>query len=293
MLLKSLEFFLAVAESGSFSLAAQKMYTVQSNITSHVKKLEEELGVILLNRHNPVTLTNAGQQLHSYAVQMIALHNKAKKIFQEGDIDPNETIRLGSMETTAAIRLPQLLNECMQQHPNLPLELQTHPTGYLLNAVQQGEVDCAFVASKYVIPELYSLPVWQEQLVLVCPKQQTEFPDIATLAKTRFIAFRQGCSYRHAIELFLNDHSVPPSQIMEMGCLDGIVSCVELGVGFALLPKSYLTKVADKVALSCFEINTESAHFTTYLVAQPADTWGSNLKQFICFIEQQFIQKCA
>ncbi|MFI7968935.1 LysR substrate-binding domain-containing protein, partial [Acinetobacter baumannii] len=51
--------------------------------------------------------------------------------------------------------LPQLLNECMQQHPNLPLELQTHPTGYLLNAVQQGEVDCAFVASKYVIPELY------------------------------------------------------------------------------------------------------------------------------------------
>lgn len=159
MLLKSLEFFLAVAESGSFSLAAQKMCTVQSNITSHVKKLEEELGVILLNRHNPVTLTNAGHQLHSYAVQMIALHNKAKTIFREGDIDPNETIRLGSMETTAAIRLPQLLNECMQQHPNLPLELQTHPTGYLLNAVQQGEVDCAFVASKYVIPELYSFPV--------------------------------------------------------------------------------------------------------------------------------------
>ncbi|MFE1708404.1 LysR substrate-binding domain-containing protein, partial [Acinetobacter baumannii] len=132
-----------------------------------------------------------------------------------------------------------------------------------------------------------------EQLVLVCPKQQIDFPDIATLAKTRFIAFRQGCSYRHAIELFLNDHSVPPSQIMEMGSLDGIVSCVELGVGFALLPKSYLNKVADKVSLSCFEINTESAHFTTYLVAQPPETWGSNLKQFICFIEQQFIQKCA
>ncbi len=50
---------------------------------SHVKKLEEELGVVLLNRHNPVTLTNAGQQLHSYAVQMIALHNKAKKIFKK------------------------------------------------------------------------------------------------------------------------------------------------------------------------------------------------------------------
>ncbi|MDQ9943473.1 hypothetical protein RFW90_17370, partial [Acinetobacter baumannii] len=55
-------------------------------------------------------------------------------------------------------------------------------------------------------------------------------------------------------------------QIMEMGSLDGIVSCVELGVVFALLPKSYLNKVADKVSLSCFEINTESAHFTTYLV---------------------------
>ncbi len=62
---------------------------------------------------------------------------------------------------------------------------------------------------------------------------------------------------------------------MEMGSLDGIVSCVELGVGFALLPKSYLTKVADKLSLSCFEINTESAHFTTYVVAQPPETWGA------------------
>ncbi|MEB7639724.1 LysR family transcriptional regulator [Acinetobacter pittii] len=293
MLLKSLEFFLAVAESGSFSLAAQKMYTVQSNITSHIKKLEEELEVILFNRNNPVTLTNAGQQLHSYAVQMIALHDKAKKIFQEGDIDPNESIRLGSMETTAAIRLPQLLNQSMQQYPTLPIELQTHPTRYLLNAIHQGELDCAFVASKHSIPDLYSFPVWHEELVLVCPKQQQGFPDKVTLAKTRFIAFRQGCSYRHAIELFLNDHSVPPSQIMEMGSLDGIVSCVELGVGFALLPKSYLTKVADKVSVNCFGLNTESAFFTTYLVAQSPETWGTNLKQFIHFIEQQFQLKVA
>ena len=293
MLLKSLEFFLAVAESGSFSLAAQKMYTVQSNITSHIKKLEEELGVILFNRNNPVTLTNAGQQLHSYAVQMIALHDKAKKIFQEGDIDPNETIRLGSMETTAAIRLPQLLNQSMQQYPTLPIELQTHPTGYLLNAVHRGELDCAFVASKYAIPELYSFPVWQEELVLVCPKQQHSFPEKATLAKTRFIAFRQGCSYRHAIELFLNDSGNPPSQIMEMGSLEGIVSCVELGVGFALLPKSYLSKITDKVSVNCFGLNTESAHFTTYLVAQLPETWGTNLKQFIYFIEQQFELKVA
>lgn len=177
MLLKSLEFFSGCRE-WKFFIGCTKMCTVQSNITSHVKKLEEELGVILLNRHNPVTLTNAGHQLHSYAVQMIALHNKAKTIFREGDIDPNETIRLGSMETTAAIRLPQLLNECMQQHPNLPLELQTHPTGYLLNAVQQGEVDCAFVASKYVIPELYSFPVWQEQLVWFAQNNKLIFPTL-------------------------------------------------------------------------------------------------------------------
>ncbi len=60
-----------------------------------MKKLEEELCVILLNRHNPVTLTNAGQQLHSYAVQMIALHNKAKTMFRFGDFDPNESFVLG------------------------------------------------------------------------------------------------------------------------------------------------------------------------------------------------------
>ncbi|WP_213032478.1 LysR family transcriptional regulator, partial [Acinetobacter baumannii] len=78
-----LEIFLAVADSGRFSLAAQKRCTDQSKITSHGKKLEEELGVSLLNRHNPVTLSNAGHQLHSYAGQTIARHNKAKRIFRE------------------------------------------------------------------------------------------------------------------------------------------------------------------------------------------------------------------
>lgn len=116
------------------------------------------------------------------------------------------------METTAAIRLPQLLNECMQQLPNLPLELQTHPTGYLLNAVQQGEVDCAFVASKYVIPELYSFPVWQEQLVWFAQNNKLIFPttpsqrlDLLHFDKDVPIGMQLSC---------LNDHSVPPSQIM-------------------------------------------------------------------------------
>lgn len=77
----------------------------------------------------------------------------------------------------------------MQQYPNLPIELQTHPTRYLLSAVQQGEVDCAFVASKYLIPELYSLPVWQEQLVLVCPKQQTHFQMLPSLQRPDLLRF--------------------------------------------------------------------------------------------------------
>ena len=108
MQLKSLRMFLAVCDSGSFGAAAQQLHTVQSNVTAHVKKLEDEAGVQLLERSAPVHATPAGRLLEQYARRMLADHDEALALLQ-GSSRAAGALRIGSMETTAALRLPPLL----------------------------------------------------------------------------------------------------------------------------------------------------------------------------------------
>ena len=77
MQLKSLRMFEAVCESGSFGAAAQQLHTVQSNVTAHIKKLEDETGVQLLARAGPVHPTPAGRALRAHAQRMLREHDQA------------------------------------------------------------------------------------------------------------------------------------------------------------------------------------------------------------------------
>ncbi|WP_198025195.1 LysR family transcriptional regulator [Salinisphaera hydrothermalis] len=99
--------FVSVAETGSFSLAAQRMHTVQSNVTAHVKKLERELSVALFQRNGKVGLTSAGHRLLSHARRTLAAQDDALAVFRDSNT-PSGVRRIGSMETTTAdVRLPR------------------------------------------------------------------------------------------------------------------------------------------------------------------------------------------
>lgn len=85
MQFKSLRLFMAVAETGSFMAAAKQLHTVQSNVTTHIKKLEEELGVQLVHRAGGVRLTSAGLALLDYAERLLAVHDEALALFQSAE----------------------------------------------------------------------------------------------------------------------------------------------------------------------------------------------------------------
>jgi DNA-binding transcriptional LysR family regulator len=236
MQLKSLRMFLAVCDSGSFGAAAQQLYTVQSNVTAHVKKLEDEAGVQLLERSAPVHATPAGRLLERYARRMLADHDESLALLQ-GSARAAGSLRIGSMETTAALRLPPLLARLHQGQPGLDLELRTATTAELLADLLAGRLDCAFVSGMPPQPRLQGWKVFEEELVLVTAFALPQFPDAAQLSATPFLAFRQGCSYRQRIELLLAASGVA-ARIMEMGSLDAILGCVAAGMGFRLLPRS-------------------------------------------------------
>ncbi len=280
MQIKSLEIFMRVVKLGSFSEAAKALHTVQSNVTSHIKKLETELKVELLHRQNPVQPTRAGIQLYGYAEKMLHLQKELLDTFAHHQLAAHFPLEIGSMETTAAVRLPALFRNLQESTPDFPFSLSTAPSRELIDLVKASKLDCAFVANHAPIEGMFNFHVWTEKLVLISSKKAPPQLSKEYLLQKKFIAFKQGCSYRKAIDLFLSSWHLPAVNIIEMGSLDGIVSCVSLDVGLAILPISYVQQshFAQRVQIHAIDL-LEDMH--TYLIADlDTNKWASNMHQF-------------
>ena len=124
-----LRVFSTVAQYGSITRAAEALHTVQSNVTMHIKALEAELGVSLLHRNRRgVTLTRAGERLVPYAIKTQGLLLEARNAVANADQPPEGTLRVGTLETTAAIRMPQLVAQYGALFPKVDLSLITGTT---------------------------------------------------------------------------------------------------------------------------------------------------------------------
>ena len=281
MQLKSLRIFDAVCSTGSFGAAAQRLHTVQSNVTAHIKKLEDELGVQLMERSStPVRLTPAGHTLLPHAQRLLQTHDATCALFA-GDAPPAGGLRIGAMESTAALRLPSVLAQLYQAHPQIDLQLRTGPSGWLLEELQRGTLDCTLVAGQPPHPRWWGQAVFQEELVLVSctPLQQLPSPEV--LLSTPFLAFRQSCSYRQRIELLLASQGITGARIMEMGSLDAILGCVAAGMGFALMPLALMRSQQSRFGVHTLvlpePLRSQIALVDTWLVAPEREGWSPQL----------------
>src|ERR1044072_2131229 len=134
MELSDLLTFSTVARLGGITRAADELNTVQSNVTQRVKALEAEIGTALFERHSRgMTLTGAGSRLLPYAKRMAAWSCGAL-LSSGNDGEPKGPLAIGSMETTAAVRLPALLAEFHRRFPAVRLTPKTSPTADLVGA---------------------------------------------------------------------------------------------------------------------------------------------------------------
>jgi len=134
--LNDLRIFVAVADTGSISRAAEQLNYVQSNVSARIKLMEERLGVSLFNRMSRgVTLSISGKMLHDYAVRILALTREAELMLMEKET-PSGRFVIGAMETTAAVRLPGILAEYHRTFPDVDLHIVTGTSEELVNSVR-------------------------------------------------------------------------------------------------------------------------------------------------------------
>jgi len=233
---EDLRVFEAVARSGGITRASEILHTVQSNVTSRIKRLESELGVQLFRRHKRgVSLTRAGEQLMPYAERVQQLLAEIKNSFVRGGV-PSGQLKIGSIETTTGLRLPPLLSRYGALHPQVDLSLASGTPLELINAVLDHTIEGAFVAGPVDHPKLLSMPVFLETLAFYTPASITNVRRYVTQGSPKIVVFREGCSFRDKLQTVLGLWSAQQPRVSEFASMDGILGCVAAGLGFTLLP---------------------------------------------------------
>ncbi|ETU98854.1 TPA: LysR family transcriptional regulator [Pseudomonas aeruginosa] len=239
--LSSLEIFRAVAHEASVTRAAQQLQRAQSNVTTRIRQLEEDLGVELFLRDGKrMSLTERGSEFLAYAEQLLALADEARQSMHPAE--PGGRLRLGSMESTAASRLPALLASYHKACPRVALEVSTGTSHALFDGVRARRLDCALVAAgpgwagELDGSGLRGEPLFREELLMILPAEHPPVHDVAEVRLRTLAGFARGCTYRQLAE----DSLGTPLTVQEVGSYHAILACVAAGACVGVLPRSVL-----------------------------------------------------
>ena len=283
MELSDIKTFAAVARAGGITRAAEELNTVQSNVTQRVKALEAEIGTPLFERHSRgMTLTGAGKRLLPYAQRMAALSREAVLAARD-DGEPKGPLAIGSMETTAAVRLPSLLADFHRSFPAVRLSLRTATTADLVAGVLEGTLDSTFVAGPIAHADLTTTSAFREELVLVSARRWSSLAELRAgtpESGPTALVFRTGCTYRQRLEQVFVEFGWPSAARFELGTLDGMIGCVAADMGVTLLPRTVVERSAMNGSVSIHPLSTSHARVETLFIQRSAGHQYSALQGF-------------
>ncbi|CAB3894057.1 LysR family transcriptional regulator [Achromobacter mucicolens] len=268
--LDALQIFKTVADQGGVARAAAHLNRVQSNVSTRLKQLETSLGTPLFRRQNRrLVLSDQGRVLLSYADRLLRLSDEAQSAVREGALQG--VLRIGTMESTAAARLPPILAAYHEAWPKVRIELVTGTSGALAAKVRNYEIEAAFVAQPFPADGLAAMDAFKEELALISPLAWAPIGSAKDLVNRSVIAFAAGCSYRRILESWLNQEGIAPDKVMEFASYHAIVACVAAGTGVAIVPRSVLAVLGAEHSVRVGALSGPHGQALTQLVWRADD----------------------
>lgn len=265
--LDALQIFRAVVTEGGVTQAALRLNRVPSNVTTRVQQLEERLETKLFQRQGrKLVLTAEGKLLLGYAQRLLDLSAEARQALRSGE--PRGVLRLGTLESTAASRLPPILSRFHAACPDVQMELVTGTSGALVDRVLNYEIEAAFVAEPFAATNLHCEHAFTEVLALIAPTSAGTIRSPGDLGTRTVIAFPQGCSYRRILENWLGRRRAAPARIMEFASYHAILACVAAGAGVAVVPRSVIEVLRAASQVRAFALPARFAEARTMLICR-------------------------
>ncbi|MCG5515173.1 MULTISPECIES: hydrogen peroxide-inducible genes activator [Ectothiorhodospira] len=249
MTLTEFRYIVAVARERHFGRAAEACHVSQPTLSVAVKKLEEELGVVLFERSKTeVSITPVGDQVVRQAQRVLEEADSLTTIARQGRDQLCGPLRLGAIHTIGPYLLPHLVPEVHRRAPKLPLIIEENYTARLAESLKQGELDAIIVAMPFEQPGVVTLPLYSEPFVAVLPADhplsRRQKLDINELARETLLLLGAGHCFREQVLHFCPDcHATMSSgnsiqHTVEGSSLETIRHMVVTGMGVTILPCS-------------------------------------------------------
>lgn len=269
--------------------AALELHTVQSNVTSRIRHLEDSLGVVLFHRGSQgVTMTEAGRRLLPFAVKERQLLHDARKAVSDDGV-PRGALTIGALETTAAYRLTDMILQFTALYPQVDLYIKTGTTDTLTAAVINGDFEGAFVSGPVCGSLLDKTHAFTEELVFITALGQGDFDEFIKSKEPKLLVKGPGCCYRHTFERMMESRGCSHARIMEFGTVDAILACASAGLGATLLPRNVVEQSKHGATLRAVRLPEHEAFVDTTFVTRA----GAHLSSAVIAFRQMLGEGAA
>ncbi len=239
--------FKAVAETGSFSKAAELTFRTQSAVSSQIKNLEESLGEVLFARSTrSLSLTNAGDIFLGYSEKILNLLSQSAEEIRDLKHEISGTLVISTSDTSASYRLPPLVKRFQELYPNVELVIRNDTSTQTIKAVEMGEADLGIATIKSSSKNLSAFPLFQKSDCLIChpdhPLAKRKSVLLKDLEQYPVLLLDSGSSTRREIDLACDQAKVKLNVRMALSSIEVAKSLVQVNSGISIVPAVSITE---------------------------------------------------
>lgn len=272
--IRRLEVFRKVVELKSFTKAAEAALLSQPTVSEHIRNLEEELGLKLVDRlGREAAATPVGRLLYNYAVRMTQLQQEALQAVARFNGALSGEVRIGASSLPGAYILPRLIGSFCRQHPEVKPIVQISGSRGIAAKIMEGEVDLGLVGAIWNERGLEWTGLFADTLVLAVPPDHPlaarKSVALGELANYPCILREQGSGTRKILARMLESQGLRENDLREaavLGSNEAVREAVKAGVGMAVLSARSVTQDAQAGVLATLDLEDGVAERPIYLI---------------------------
>jgi DNA-binding transcriptional LysR family regulator len=290
MQIESLKVFCDLAETESFTKAAQINDVTQSAVSQQISSLERQFKSLLIERSKKkFRLTREGQVLYDFSKQIIQHYESLHSKLQEIKDIVSGTIRVVTIYSIGLHDLPPYLKRFLKAFPTVHVHVEYRRSNQVYEEVLGNVVDLGLVASPNRDPKLETVPLRRDMMALIChpqhPLAKLKTIKLKDIAGQKFIGFEPDIPTRKAIDKILKEHSIEVNTIMEFDNVETVKRAVEIDAGISIVPQATIVQEVAKQTLA--EVKFEDAEFFRPLAAiyKKNKVLSPAMKQFLAMLK--------
>jgi len=290
MQIESLKVFCDLAETESFTKAAQINSVTQSAVSQQISSLERIFKSLLIERSKKrFRLTREGQVLYDYSKQIIQTYESLHSRLQELKDIISGTIRVATIYSIGLHDLPPYIKKFMKSYPTVNIHVEYRRANQVYEDVYSNVVDLGLVAYPMKDSKLEIIPLRKEPLVLIChpqhPFAKQKSIKLKQLIDQKVIGFEPDIPTRKALDKILREYGVDVKHVMEFDNVETVKRAVEIDAGISVVPMGTVTQEVAKQTLAAVEI--EDGEFFRPLAAiyKKNKVLSPAMKQFLSILK--------